>query len=65
MQIGVEMQMRDVPPQGMCSLLEFKPSHGIARGNLQLPCLHQGGHMVEEVDGRCGTSASGSNNHHV
>jgi len=39
MPIGVEMQMSDVPPQGTCSLLELEPSHGIARGNLQLPYL--------------------------
>ncbi len=39
MPIRVEMQMNDVPPWGTCSLLELEPSHGIARGNLQLPCL--------------------------
>jgi hypothetical protein len=39
MSIGVEMQMNGVPPRGTCSLLEWEPSHGIARGNLQLPCL--------------------------
>ncbi len=41
MRIGVEMPMSDVPPRGTCSLLELEPSHGIARGNLQLPCLPQ------------------------
>ncbi len=39
MPIGVEMQMSGIPPWGTCSLLEWEPSHGIARGNLQLPCL--------------------------
>jgi hypothetical protein len=39
MPIGVEMQMSGVPPHGTCSLLEWKLFHGIARGNLQLPCL--------------------------
>jgi len=39
MPIGVEMQMNSVPPRVTCSLLEWESCHGIARGNLQLPCL--------------------------
>jgi hypothetical protein len=42
MLIGVEMQMNDVPPWGTCFLLELERSHGIARSNLQLPCLPGG-----------------------
>ncbi len=41
MPIRVKMQMSDVPSRGMCFLLEWELSHGIARGNLQLPCLSQ------------------------
>ncbi len=39
MEIEVEMQMSATPPRDMYSLLELEQSHGIVRGNQQLPYL--------------------------